>query len=334
MMRETRKCERYLLRQLSEQRIETDVADFAPEAPPLLVRKPLPYADRWWRSDDGLQLYARDYPAVAGRVRLPVICLHGMRRNSADFETVAPYIAASERRVIAPDLRGRGLSENDPDAGNYHLWTYARDVAQMCDAFGIGQAVFIGSSMGGLVAMVLATLRPHLVRAAVLNDVGPKLTKKGLARIAARAEAELAPHEDWASVASVLAEQSSEDYPNYAASDWLNMAQRLYRKGRDGKLHAAYDPRLTAACRHLTLDLASYDLEPCYASLAHQRPVLLLHGAQSDLIGEKEIRAMKRASRAGGGEFTRVDVSHVGHAPDLSEAQARLAIQDFLDALP
>ena len=322
------------LRPVSEQRIEPGPADFAPEAPPLLVRKPLPYADRWWRSEDGLQLYARDYPAVAGRARLPVICLHGMRRNSADFEAVAPYIAALERRVIAPDLRGRGLSENDPDAGNYHLWTYARDVAQMCDAFGIGQAVVIGSSMGGLAAMVLATLRPNLVRATVLNDVGPKPARKGLARIAARAGADPAPHDDWAGLAAALAEQSGEDYPNYKAADWLNMARRLYRKGRDGRLHPAFDARLTAACRHLTLDLAAYDLEPCYASLAHRRPVLLLHGAQSDLIGEKEIRAMKRVSRAGGGDFTHVDVSHVGHAPDLSEAQSRLAIQDFLDALP
>ncbi|MDI7775659.1 alpha/beta fold hydrolase [Asticcacaulis sp. EMRT-3] len=300
-----------------------------PDARQLLVRRPDAYADRWWQSEDGLRLYARDYPAVAGRVRLPVICLHGMTRNSADFDEVAPYIAAMERRVIVPDFRGRGLSENDPDASHYHLWAYARDVLSLCDALGIGQAVFIGNSMGGLVTMVLSTLRANLIRAAVLNDVGPALAPKGLARLSELADQPQVAMRTWPEAAAVMAEQNGAHHPKFAEADWLKFARRAYRKGRDGLLHLAYDPRITAAFKSLTVAIDHYDLMPCYASLAAARPLLLIHGKLSDLLGEDEIAVMTAMSD----HLTRADVSHVGHAPLLTETQARLALQDFLTSL-
>jgi pimeloyl-ACP methyl ester carboxylesterase len=294
----------------------------------LLLRKPPAYQDRWWSTDDGLRLYARDYPASSGRVRLPVICLHGLTRNSADFEDVAPYIAALDRRVIVPDIRGRGLSEKDQDPMNYHIWTYARDILDLCDSMGIGQAIFVGTSMGGLITMVLSTLRPNLIKAAVLNDVGPVLSSKGLARISSYAAQSQQVFKNWHDAAVYIAEANRIAFPNYSPSDWQKFAKRVFIKGRDGLLRLAYDPRITEAFKSVTVTSSTYDMAPCYVSLATGRRVLLVRGALSDLLEETEADQMALLST----DFKRVDVDYVGHAPMLTEPTARAAITDFLES--
>jgi pimeloyl-ACP methyl ester carboxylesterase len=133
---------------------------------------------------DGLALYARDYAPLLPETGLPVICLHGLTRNSRDFEVVAPRIAALGRRVVAPDMRGRGKSANDPDPAHYVPAVYAQDVLALMDRFEMPKAVFVGTSMGGLITMMLATVAPDRIAASVLNDVGPRLDAQGLARIA------------------------------------------------------------------------------------------------------------------------------------------------------
>jgi len=291
-----------------------------------LLRKVPVYQDRWWSTHDGLRLYARDYPASPGRVRLPVICLHGLTRNSADFEEVAPYIARLDRRVIVPDLRGRGLSAHDPDPTNYHLWVYARDILDLCDAMGIGQAIFVGNSMGGLLTMVLSTLRPTLIRSAILNDIGPVLAPKGLARIADHARQKHVAFKTWHDAGVFVAERYRQVYPNYTPQDWQKFAKRVFMKGRDHMLHLACDSRITEAFAGGAV--TGDDMGPCYLSLATGRRLLLVHGALSDLLTDKEARAMANVSS----DFTRVDVDYVGHAPSLMEPQARAAVHDFLES--
>ena len=294
----------------------------------LLMRKPPAYADRWWSTDDGLRLYARDYAAGPGRVRLPVICLHGLTRNSADFEDVAPYIAALDRRVIVPDIRGRGLSEYDQDPTNYHIWTYARDILDLCDSMGIGQAIFVGTSMGGLITMVLSTLRPTLIRAAVLNDAGPVLSAKGLARISSYAAQTHQVFRNWHDAAVYIAEHNKVAFPNYTPNDWQKFAKRVFIKGRDGLLRPAYDPRITEAFKSVTVTASTYDMAPCYMSLATGRRILLVRGALSDLLEDSEALGMASLSP----QFERVDIDYVGHAPMLTEPPARAAITDFLES--
>jgi pimeloyl-ACP methyl ester carboxylesterase len=291
-----------------------------------LLRKVPVYQDRWWSTHDGLRLYARDYPASSGRVRLPVICLHGLTRNSADFEEVAPYIARLDRRVIVPDLRGRGLSAHDPDTTNYHLWTYARDILDLCDAMGIGQAIFVGNSMGGLLTMALSTLRPTLIRSAILNDIGPVLSPKGMARIADNARQAHVAFKTWHDAGVFVGERYRMVYPNYTPQDWQKFAKRVFIKGRDHLLHLACDPRITEAFAGGAV--TGDDMGPCYLSLATGRRILLVHGALSDLLTDKEARAMANVSS----DFTRVDVDYVGHAPSLMEPQARAAVHDFLES--
>ncbi len=101
------------------------------------------YADRTWTSVDGLQLYARDYAGLDGPAKLPVVCIHGLTRNSRDFEDVAPWIAARGRRVLAVDVRGRGRSDRDPNPANYQPAVYAADMVGLMMQAGIGRAVFV-----------------------------------------------------------------------------------------------------------------------------------------------------------------------------------------------
>ena len=135
------------------------------------------FADRRWTSSDGLSLYARDYAAASGPAKLPVIAIHGLTRNSADFESIAPLIAQSGRRVLAVDVRGRGLSDRAPDPMTYQPMNYAHDVLALMEQAGIARAVFLGTSMGGLITMALAAIRSKVVAAAILNDIGPEVAK-------------------------------------------------------------------------------------------------------------------------------------------------------------
>ena len=310
-------------------RRQADELSSEAESDRALMRRAPAWQDRWWFTEDGLRLYARDYPAAPGRVRLPVVCLHGLTRNSADFEDVAGYISKADRRVIVPDMRGRGLSENDSDPMNYNVWTYAKDVLSLCDGLGIGQAIFVGTSMGGLVTMVLSTLRPNLIRAAVLNDVGPVLSPKGLSRISGFARTRPS-FRNWHDAAVFIAEQNRQAFPNHTPADWLKFARRVCLKGKDGLLHLAFDPRITETFDVARAAAGTYDMTACFASLAANRKLLLVRGALSDVLDEAAAKRMTAAAP----DMKRVDVDYTGHAPMLTEPPARAAIADFLESLP
>ena len=132
---------------------------------------------------DGVQLYARDYRPHSETGKLPVVCLHGLTRNSKDFEDVAPWLASLGRRVIAIDIRGRGKSARSPDPMDYVPRTYVRDVDLQLAELGIPRAVFLGTSMGGIIAMLMAARHSRKVAAAILNDVGPEVDPAGIERI-------------------------------------------------------------------------------------------------------------------------------------------------------
>ena len=141
------------------------------------------FVDLTYRGAGGLTLYARDYAGSGGAARCPVVCIHGLTRNSGDFEDVAPWIASRGRRVLAVDVRGRGKSDRDADPKRYHPAVYAGDMLKLLDDAGIARAVFIGTSMGGIITMAVAAKRLKAIAAAVLNDVGPVISMAGLLRI-------------------------------------------------------------------------------------------------------------------------------------------------------
>ncbi len=284
------------------------------------------FADRFWSSPDGLTLHARDYPAASGPAQLPVICIHGLTRNSRDFEDLAPHIAARGRRVLAVDVRGRGQSAWDPLPVNYQPTTYAGDVVSMMSALGLARSHFIGTSMGGLITMALASVRPELVAGAVLNDVGPELGPAGLARIGGYVGRN-AGIGSWREAAAYVQEQNAALLPHYRKADWERMARRLFRSDGRGRPVLDYDPAIAAALATLGRTPSNW---PLWTRLTRNRPVLVIRGGNSDLLAPETFGRMRDAAPQA--DF--VEVPDVGHAPMLDEPEALGALDAFLAAHP
>jgi len=282
------------------------------------------FRHRTWLSAEGLRLHARDYAAAEGKARLPVICLHGLTRNARDFEALAPWIATRQRRVLAVDVRGRGLSARDPNT-SYWLPTYADDVRCLAQALGIARAIFIGTSMGGLITMELAALAPELIAGAVINDVGPVLASEGLARIGSYV-GNAPAFGSWGEAALYLERQNAQALPHYGAEDWQAMAARMFRE-EGGRIAADYDPAIAGAFGTGPLPADPWDR---WHGLARGRPLLLLRGGLSDLLAAGDATRMVTEH-----ETARLrEIPNVGHAPMLDEPEALAAIGEFLDEVP
>lgn len=286
------------------------------------------FTDFAWQSRDGLSLYAREYGA-ANRERLPVVCIPGLTRNSRDFETVAPWIAAQGRRVLAVDLRGRGRSAYDPKPRRYRPATYADDMAALLQAIGASKAVFIGTSLGGLTTMMLALRRPRLIGAAVLNDVGPHVAKAGLARIASYT-GKSAPVATWAEAADYAKRINGAALPHLSDADWDVVARRLFKDGPDGAPVLDYDLRVIAKTPGWLISLTEPVLWSACRKLARTGPLLVLRGATSDILDQPTLRRMS----ALGPDVGAAEIPGVGHAPSLDEPAARDALADFLRRAP
>jgi pimeloyl-ACP methyl ester carboxylesterase len=285
------------------------------------------FSERRWEAPDGLTLYARDYAADDDAARLPVVCLHGLTRNSKDFEDVAPRMAAMGRRVIVPDVRGRGQSGRDRKPANYNPKTYARDIAGLLESLGISRAIFLGTSMGGIITMTLAAFHPKMVAASILNDVGPEIAPEGIARILGYA-GKGAIIASWSDAADYLRRTNGAALPSYTGSDWERMARRTFRDGPGGP-ELDYDPAI-AGVLGKPGRVTTFIAKTLFRRLAKGRPTLLLRGELSDLITADIAGRMRKAAPA----MEVVVVPGVGHAPMLDEPVAVDAIERFLRTLP
>ncbi len=285
------------------------------------------FTERRWTSPDGLALYARDYAGADGEQRLPVICLHGLTRNSKDFEGLAPRIAALGRRVIVPDVRGRGQSAWDSRPARYNPKTYARDVLGLMDMLGMPSAIFIGTSMGGLITMTVAAMRSKAVAAAILNDVGPAIAPAGIARILSYA-GKGGSIDSWDDAVAYLRTTTGIAFPDYAEEDWRRLAERTFRD-RGGRPEFDYDPAIATPLRKpgKAVELLAWLL---FRRLARRRPTLLLRGSLSDILSAEIAERMRKAAPA----MHEIVVPGVGHAPTLDEPEAVDAIAQFLRTVP
>lgn len=287
------------------------------------------FTDLSYTSGDGLALYARDYPGAGGPARLPVICIHGLTRNSLDFDELAPLLAGLGRRVLAVDVRGRGRSARDPNPANYTPVVYAADVAALMHALGMARAVFVGTSMGGLTTMTLAATRLDLVAAAVLNDVGPVLSARGLARIAGYAgKAPL--FNSWDEATCHVRDINRCAFPGNDDAEWAKWARRAFEQRDDGLLCPRYDPGIAASLQGGRLAPTSLAARMAFRRLTRHRPTLLVRGALSDLVEPAQANWMRRT--APGLDYA--EVPNVGHAPMLTEPEAFEAIRAFLARVP
>ena len=287
------------------------------------------FVDLTYRGEGGLALYARDYAGSGGPARCPVICIHGLTRNSADFEDAAPWIAAQGRRVIAVDIRGRGRSERDPNPERYHPKVYAADVLKLLDDAGIARAVFIGTSMGGIITMAIAAKRLSAIAAAVLNDVGPVISMVGLTRIGGYV-GQGKPVESWDDAAEYMKRINEVAFPKNTLEDWRVWARRTFRADSQGRIGLDYDPAIAASIRGRKLKPTSMIAKLLYRRLARNRPTLLIRGGNSDIVGPEEASYMRKAAPG----LKYAEVPGIGHAPMLTEPEAQAALASFLATVP
>jgi len=279
------------------------------------------FAEHRIASADGPKVYARDYAGGGGL--LPFICLHGLTRNSADFEAVAPKIASLGRRVVAIDARGRGKSDNDPDPTRYRPDVYVGDVARVLDALGISRAVFLGTSMGGIMTMLTAAIAPDRIGAAILNDIGPEIDPTGIKRIASYV-GKSGPSPSWHEMTAAVKAAQGVAFPGRDDAFWRTFTRRVARERSDGRVEFAYDPAIANAFN--TAPAAPPpSMIPLFEALA-AKPVLVVRGAISDLLSRDGVATMKRFKP----DLEAVAVPNTGHAPTLEEPEAWNAIAAFL----
>lgn len=259
---------------------------------------------------DGLRLHVRQYgPRLAAAC--PVVCLPGLTRTVADFEALAPALAAAGPRwVIALDSRGRGQSEYDRNPDNYNLLVELGDLIAVLTALSVGPAVFIGSSRGGLLTMQLGVAHPTHIAGVVLHDIGPVIEPKGLARIRSYV-GKLPQPRNFAEGADILRQVFHAQFPNLTAEQWLATAQRAWRM-QDGALKPTYDVRIARTLAAIDIEQRLPPLWNEFDSLI-RAPLLVIRGENSDLLSADTLAAM--AVRHPGMET--IEVPAQGHVPLL-----------------
>lgn len=279
------------------------------------------WQDRSWTSRDGLKLHYRDYAGADDRP--PVVCLHGLTRNARDFENIAARLAG-DWRVIAVDFRGRGGSEYDSDSSRYMPPVYAADVLQLLDELGIEKAVFIGTSLGGIVTMILAGFAPQRIAGALLNDVGPELDRPGLDRIASYV-GQPALFRDWDEAADAFAAKYSDVHPGYDRDAWLRYSKRVARQSESG-IELDYDMAIAEPFKQMDeKTAAATDAWPLFRAL-DGKPVTILRGENSDLFPASAAKKMVEAVPTA----ELVTIPNVGHAPDFDEPESIAAVERLL----
>ena len=277
------------------------------------------FEDRYFTVSDGLRLHYRDYPGAADRP--PLLCLPGLTRNARDFAELAERYAP-RFRVLVLEFRGRGLSEYDPVPARYIPPTYAFDVIELLDQLSVEQAIFVGTSLGGLVTMAIAALAPQRIAAAILNDIGPDIDDSGVDRIKSYVGSGTR-FNSWDEAAETIA-RNTQAFENYTHDDWVRMAKRNCRED-NGEIVFDYDQAI-AQPFNTAGPTPQVDMWPLFAALA-QKPLLVIRGAKSDLLSADTLAKMHAAAPT----MKSALVAGVGHAPDLTEPEAVAAIDAFLD---
>lgn len=279
------------------------------------------YEDRSWTSRDGLRLHFRDYPGDASKP--PILCLPGLTRNARDFEDVAARLAGNWR-VICPEMRGRGDSDYARDPSTYQPLQYLDDVEALLEQEGISRFVSLGTSLGGLLTILLAGKDSSRIAAAMINDIGPHVEEAGLNRIRSNV-GQGRSFETWMHAARALQEVQGHIYPHYEVADWLRFAKRVMAVGSGGRIAFDYDMKIAEPLHSAEGATPQVDLWPFYKMLA-ARPLLILRGETSDILSAETAERMAR--EAPGAEL--VTLAGIGHAPTLDEPEAVAAIDRLL----
>lgn len=277
----------------------------------------------YFSSHDGLKLFCRDYRAQRTDAGV-VLCLHGLTRNSRDFIALAQHLQP-RYRVLAPDIRGRGCSEYDKNWQNYHPGTYVLDVLSLLHELQIERVAIIGTSLGALMAMLLAAQNPELIAGIVLNDAGPEIDPRGIARIAQYAGKQPIVR-NWDEAAQYVKSIYGEALWNLSNEEWLAYAKLSYRENSQGIPVPDCDPNIGAAFRDAPT--APQNLWPVFTQI-HAAPILVIRGEHSDILSAATVLRMAQEKP----DLQYIAVSNRGHAPLLNEPECLSAIDRFLASL-
>ncbi|TGQ66770.1 alpha/beta hydrolase [Mesorhizobium sp. M00.F.Ca.ET.186.01.1.1] len=284
------------------------------------------FSDFFYISADGLRLHARVYGETNSGA-LPVVCLPGLTRNGRDFHELALHLSGSAknpRKVVAFDYRGRGQSDHDPDIGHYNVGVEASDILAGLTVLGIDDAAFIGTSRGGLVIHVLGALRPAVLKAIVLNDIGPVIEPAGLDHIKSYLERTPKP-KTFAEAIDAQVRVHGPDFPALAEADWRRMVGAIYRETDHGLL-PDFDPKLVDTVANLDLTQPLPALWPQFEALA-AIPLLAIRGANSRLLSVDTLRQMRERHPT----METITVEGQGHAPFLETGSLPGEIAAFLN---
>jgi len=281
-------------------------------------------ADYWFDSDDGLRLYSRVYAGPAAEAPV-ILCLHGLMRTGRDFDDLAVRLAR-RYRVIVPDVRGRGQSARDAHFSNYQIPVYLNDVRTLLGGLGAARVSVIGTSMGGLMAMVLAVTEPQLIERVVLNDIGPEIDPRGLERIMSYV-GKMPPVSSWPEAIAQTRSVYGSAWPDLSEARWEKITRHTYRVNAAGVPEVDADPMIGEAAR--PAPGAAPSLWPLWGALAGV-PVLAIRGAHSDILSAATLERMQRTKP----DLKVVTVPNRGHAPLLDEPECLAAIDDFLATSP
>ena len=275
------------------------------------------WTDRFWNSADGVKLHYRDHDG--NRDRPPILCIPGLTRNARDFEPVADRFAG-DWRVISIDIRGRGLSAYDPDPANYKPMVYVGDILKMLDQLGIADAVFVGTSLGGVCTMALALGDRERIAGALLNDIGPEVDNAGIDRIMGYVGKAMR-FASWDEAIDQVSSRNLDVYPDYSRAEWERFVRRMARE--DGS-SVVFDYDMAIASNFESAATAP-EIWPLFHAL-DGRPVTILRGELSDLLSAEV--ATRMATEISDVEL--VTVPRVGHAPSLDEPESLAALDRLL----
>jgi pimeloyl-ACP methyl ester carboxylesterase len=281
------------------------------------------FNETYWTGPDGLRLYARIYENRQNDAGT-VLCLAGLTRNSRDFEDLAPHL--QERfRVIVPDLRGRGLSAWDPNPQNYQPSVYIQDILALLDAVAAPQVTVIGTSLGGLLAMMMGAAYRGRIAGIVLNDIGPEADPAGIERIKGYA-GRLPPPKDWSDAIAQTRSMFADAWPNFDTDRWSTIVRRGYREDASGAIRVDADPMIGEMLR--AAPVATATLWPFW-SVLRGIPMLAIRGERSDILSAAVFARMKAENP----DLMQLEVAQRGHVPLLDEPECIAAIDTFLARL-
>ena len=280
------------------------------------------YTPVYFQTDDGLRLFARDYSPLHSALT-PLLCLPGLTRNSNDFETIAPWLAQT-RRVIAPDFRGRGLSQYASDPASYRPDVELVDVISLLSFLKVDRVAIVGTSRGGIVGMLMAAFFRDRLAGLFLNDVGTELDSAGLLRI----RSYLGVQQEFSSWEMAIANLKSTNtgFESLGSDEWRAFAQRVF-KAENGLPRIDYDPALLHTFPSVE-DITAGRIANLWEFFGkiEDLPVAVVRGEHSDLLSAATVAAMKQQNAG----LDATTIPQRGHAPFLDEASAKEALVRWL----